>query len=97
MQTLTATCLPCHLCELVWVCLVDLVGHVHLVFSIPSDLYGLLSPLPWGSLICEGELGEYLEFRLSLSTSFLEVNLCTHSYLLPEEASLMITGQGTNL
>lgn len=75
-------------------CLVDSVGHFLLVFSIPSESYtlsSLSSKEGFPDHQREGPNGA-LQFRFSICVVF-----GCGSYLLLQQASLMVTGQGTNL
>lgn len=79
-------------------CLVDSVGHVLLVSSIPSESYCFPPPLfcgfPWS---LRGRDPIETSSLNSLSAHCQAVGLGTHSHLLSEEASLMVIGKCTNL
>ena len=75
-------------------CLVDYIGHVFLLFLTPL-LSTILSTLLLGGFPefqGEGSNG-VVQFGLSYQTLLL----CICSHQLPEEASLMMIGRGTDL
>lgn len=74
-------------------CLVDSAGHVLQVSSFPSESsINLLTPLRQNPPTLKGEPGGDIQFGLSPHS--LATGHCICSYLLPEEASLMMIRQG---
>lgn len=78
-------------------CSVDSVEHVLLVPSIFSDCYNLPSLPLWYSLICLWGENLMEASNLEFHRMWTDCGICTCSNLVPEEAFVMISGQGIDL